>query len=352
MAPSFDFASSLLCTEDNTVFDESHNNGGTMMSMMGMCEDTWSPRKRHFDEEPDELPLLSDESLAMMVEKECQHWPGLRCLNKLQTGDLDFGARMEAVDWILKVRSHFGFGPLCGYLSINYLDRFLCAYELPKGRVWTMQLLAVACLSLAAKLDETEVPISLDLQVGESKFLFEAKTIQRMELLVLSTLKWRMQAITPFTFLDYFLCKINDDQSPLRSSIMRSIQLISSTARGIDFLEFKPSEIAAAVAMYVMGETQTVDAGKATSFLIQHVEKERLLKCVKMIQELSCNSGSAKDSSASVTCLPQSPIGVLDALCFSYKSDDTNAGSSVNSSHNSPVAKRRKLNKTCGADLL
>ena len=50
-----------------------------------------------------ELPLLSDESLAMMVEKECQHWPGLRCLNKLQTGDLDFGARMEVVDRILKV---------------------------------------------------------------------------------------------------------------------------------------------------------------------------------------------------------------------------------------------------------
>jgi len=34
-----------------------------------------------------------------------------------------------------------------------------------------MQLLAVACLSLAAKLDETEVPLSLDLQVGKC-FLF------------------------------------------------------------------------------------------------------------------------------------------------------------------------------------
>ena len=42
---------------------------------------------------------------------------------------------------------------------------------------------------------------------------------------------------------------------------------------GIDFLEFKPSEIAAAVAMYVMGETQTVDTGKAISVLIQLVEK-------------------------------------------------------------------------------
>jgi len=70
--------------------------------------------------------------------------------------------------------------------------------------------------------------------VGESKFIFEAKTIQRMELLVLSTLKWRMQSITPFTFLDYFLYKINGYQSPLKSSVMRSIQLISSTAIGID----------------------------------------------------------------------------------------------------------------------
>ncbi|KAK7352989.1 hypothetical protein VNO80_18421 [Phaseolus coccineus] len=347
MAPSFDCVSSLLCSEDSTVFDESHYGGTTM----GVYEDIWRPRRRYFDE-PDELPLLSDECLAMMVERECQLWPGVRYLNRLQTGILDLGARKEAIDWIHKVRSHFGFGPLCGYLSINYLDRFLSAYELPKGRVWTMQLLAVACLSLAAKVDETEVPVTLDLQVGESKLIFEAKTIQRMELLVLSTLKWRMQSITPFTFLDYFLYKINGDQSPLKSSVMQSIQLISNTARGIDFLEFKPSEIAAAVAMNVMGEAQTVDTGEAISVLIQHVKKERLLKCIKMIQELSSNSGSVKDSSGSVTCLPQSPIGVLDALCFSHKSDDTNDGSCANSSHSTPDAKRRKLNKTCGAELL
>ena len=68
-----------------------------------------------------------------------------------------------------------------------------------------------------------------------------------------------------------------------------------------------------------------------------------------MIQELSSNSGSAKDTGASVS-VPCSPIGVLDAVCLSYKSDDTNAGSYANSSHNSPDAnKRRKLNNTCAA---
>ncbi|MED6161558.1 hypothetical protein PIB30_061936 [Stylosanthes scabra] len=329
-------------------------------------DDSWRPRcynnkkGRNFDgdDEADGYPLQSDECVAVMVEKECQHWHGgASYFNSLQTGDLDFGARNEAIHWIEKVRVHFGFGPLTEYLAINYLDRFLSSYELPKGRAWTLQLLAVACLSIAAKMDETEVPFTLDLQVGESRFVFEAKTIQRMELLVLSTLRWRMKAITPFSFIDYFLSKINDDnQSPssLRSSISRSIQLILSTARGIEFLEFKPSEIAAAVAISVTGETETVDTEKATSVLIQHIEKERVIKCVELIKELSLNIVNVNNQNggfSSVPCgVPQSPIGVLDALCFSYKSDESNAGSCASSSHTTPDPKRRKLNKTCGSE--
>lgn len=30
-----------------------------------------------------------------------------------------------------QANAHFSFGPLCSYLSVNYLDRFLSAYELP-----------------------------------------------------------------------------------------------------------------------------------------------------------------------------------------------------------------------------
>ena len=37
--------------------------------------------------------------------------------------------------------------------------------HLQQNKAWTMQLLAVACLSLAAKMEETEVPLSVDLQV-------------------------------------------------------------------------------------------------------------------------------------------------------------------------------------------
>lgn len=40
-------------------------------------------------------------------------------------------------------------------------------------------------------------------QVEQTKYVFEAKTIQRMELLLLSTLKWKMHPVTPLSFLDH-----------------------------------------------------------------------------------------------------------------------------------------------------
>lgn len=38
---------------------------------------------------------------------------------------------------------------------------------LQKGKAWMTQLVSVACLSLAVKMEETEVPLILDLQVKE-----------------------------------------------------------------------------------------------------------------------------------------------------------------------------------------
>ncbi|KAI8550282.1 hypothetical protein RHMOL_Rhmol06G0092900 [Rhododendron molle] len=352
MAPSFDCAAStLLCSEEHiSMFADEFENG----DMIEDFEPVWhhrnngtNNRNKEFDGESwlTGLPVLSDECLALMVKRECEHLPRRDYLNRLRNGDLDLGARREAVEWIGKVVAYFNFGPLCAYLSIIYLDRFLSVYQLPKGKAWMMQLLAVACLSIAAKMEETEVPLSLDLQVGESKFVFEARTIQRMELLVMSTLKWRMKSVTPFSFIDHFLRKINGDKIPLRSSIFLATQLILSTIKGIDFLQFRPSEVAAAAAISVAGESETVDTETSISLLIEHVEKEKVIKCVEMIQETSLISATMKGTSASNQSVPQSPIGVLDAACMSYKSDDTTVGSCANSTHNTPDTKRRKLNR-------
>ncbi|KAH0680222.1 hypothetical protein KY284_021307 [Solanum tuberosum] len=353
MAPSMDCAvSSLLCAEDNSsIFCNEDDDVGFGFVEEVVVEDIWYPRIHRNGQENRKLfngeefytgvPLQSDECLVLMIGKECEHMPAVDYLERLRNGDLDIGARDEILDWIAKVHSQFNFGPMCAYLAVNYLDRFLSAYDLPKEKAWMMQLLGVACLSIAAKMEETDVPLSLDLQGGDAKFVFEAKTIQRMELLVLTTLKWRMQAITPLSYIDYFIKKINNDQI---SSINKSVELILSTLKGIHFLEFKPSVIAAAVAISFAVKTETVDSDKALSALVQHVQKDKLMKCIELIQELSLASDLVKvPIASSITSVPQSPIGVLDAACLSYRTDGSGVESRSNSSHNSPV-KRRKLN--------
>ncbi|KAF5185967.1 Cyclin-d3-1 [Thalictrum thalictroides] len=357
MAPSFDCAAaaSLLCAEDNNsliCFDDSDYGEPIHDEFVGAWHQennlNFNQNQSFFHNGDFSLmgfSLHSEENIGLMVEKESDHLPRNDYLKRLQNWDIDLGMRKEAVEWISKVHAHYSFGPLSAYLSINYFDRFLSSNELPKGKAWMMQLLAVACLSLAAKMEETEVPLSLDLQVGDSRFVFEAKTIQRMELLVLSTLNWRMQAITPFSFIDYFLWKFNDSQPPPRLSISLSIDLILSTLKGIDYLKFRPSEVAAAVAISVLGEIHTVEIEMAAFCFNQLVQKEKVLKCIEFIRDVSLISASVKGAhSASIPSVPQSPIGVLDAACLSYKSDET-VGSCASSSHSSPEAKRRKLNQ-------
>jgi cyclin D1/2/4, plant len=161
-------------------------------------------------------------------------------------------------------------------------------------------------------------PISLLLdpvgqQAGDARYVFEAKTIQRMELLVLSTLKWRMQAVTPLSYVDYFLHRLRGGAAPSRRAVLRSAELILCIARGeqrpgssqfspsgvfflpsckphrrIPFrpvwrrccyervagthcLDFRPSEIALAVAATVAGEERAVDIDRAFTHRVHKV---------------------------------------------------------------------------------
>ncbi|XP_021758846.1 cyclin-D4-1-like [Chenopodium quinoa] len=311
---------------------------------------------------PEEQSIDDDEAFASMVERESCYFPREDYLFRFRFGDLNFAARTDAFDWIFKAHSYYSFGPLSFCLAVNYLDRFLSTRELPSGKAWAVQLLAVACLSIAAKLEETSVPQSVEFQVEDPKFVFEAKTIKRMELMVLDTLNWKMNAVTPCSFIDYSLkklCDYHNDNFYLSSSsnvVNRSMQLISSIIRGIDFLEFKPSEIAAAVAISVTAEIQSLDIDKACSCFI-HLDKGRVKRCVDMIKENAVNN---RNGNVGVVVVPQSPIGVLEAGCFSYKSDELTTtttttvvavGSCANSSQITGI-KRKKLDTSSSSPKL
>ncbi|KAL8162384.1 hypothetical protein V2J09_013873 [Rumex salicifolius] len=350
MSPSIVSAAlNLYCTEDNaTIFEEVES--GVVSELISI-----NPQLIPLESDYRILsflvlsPLQREEFLDDLFKREIQHLPCKDYLKRFRSSELDSNARKKAIDWITKVHSHYNFGPLTWYLSINYMDRFLSTYELPEN-VWIMQLLAVACLSLAAKVEEVDVPLSLDFQIGKPRFVFEAKTIQEMELLVLNTLEWRMQSVTPFNFLDYFLYKIFGDQMPPMCFLSRATQLIISTTKGIDFLEFMASEIAAAVIISVAVETQTIqDIYKAICLVSGRLKEEVVIKCVKMIQSSSSMTAIRSDyeinGGGSVSSVLECPTSLSSRMDDAVAAEDDDGEFSANSKLDCSVrnSKMRKL---------
>lgn len=105
--------------------------------------------------------LCEDEELVSLFSKEEIN----NIHSKLESNPLMAGARRQAVDWMLRVNAHYSFSALTAVLAVNYFDRFLCGFDVQGDKPWMTQLAAVACLSVAAKVEETHVPLLLDFQV-------------------------------------------------------------------------------------------------------------------------------------------------------------------------------------------
>ncbi|KAI3715964.1 hypothetical protein L6452_22961 [Arctium lappa] len=223
--------------------------------------------------------------------------------------------RQDSINWILNAHAHYNFQPITAILSVNYFDRFLsfAAAFLPNNNGWAFQLLSVACLSLAAKMEEPEVPLLLDLQVSEPRFVFEPKTVQRMELCVMAKLNWRLRSITPFDFLHYFIFKL-----PLSSHTnelqfqSKCSDLILNTIRVVDFLKFQPSVIAAAAVISAAGEGVDVPEN-----YYEKVNKEMVRSCHQLMEEYLVDTCPSADHKVRKQWRsehpPSSPDAVLDA---------------------------------------
>jgi cyclin D1/2/4, plant len=53
-----------------------------------------------------------------------------------------------------------------------------------------------------------------------------------MEIFVLRSLKWRMQAVTPFSFISYFLDKFNEGKPPSFAVASWCAKIIIATQKG------------------------------------------------------------------------------------------------------------------------
>ncbi|CAG7885386.1 cyclin-D5-1 isoform X1 [Brassica rapa] len=166
------------------------------------------------------------------------------------TSSLD---RLIAIDWILTTRTRFGFQHQTAYIAISYLDLFLQKrfIGLQKDESWAIRLLSVASLSLAAKMEERVVP-GLSQYPQDQDFVFKPDVIRKTELLILSTLDWKMSLITPFHYLNYFLAKISPDRNQSVSKelvLLRSSESLLALTKEISVTDYRQFVVAAATTL-------------------------------------------------------------------------------------------------------
>ncbi|KAH1264399.1 Cyclin-D1-1 [Glycine max] len=265
----------------------------------------------------DSSPPSEAESIAGFMEDERNFVPGFEYLNRFQSRSLDASAREESVAWILK-----------------------------KTNGWPLQLLSVACLSLAAKMEESLVPSLLDLQVEGAKYVFEPKTIRRMELLVLGVLDWRLRSVTPFSFLDFFACKLDSTGTFTGFLISRATQIILSNIQEASFLAYWPSCIAAAAILHAANEIPNwslVRPEHAESWC-EGLRKEKIIGCYQLMQELVIDNNQRKPPKV----LPQLRVTISRPIMRSSVSSFLASSSSPSSS--SLSCRRRKLNNSLWVD--
>ncbi|PUZ69800.1 hypothetical protein GQ55_2G141500 [Panicum hallii var. hallii] len=275
----------------------------------------------------DELPALFEahrakEGVVLAAEGEEDGYGGA-------------AGREAAVGWACRAAARLGFSALTAALAAAYLDRcFLSGGALRLGdRPWMARLAAVACVALAAKVEETRVPLLLDLQLCAAAgpdadpadaYVFEAKTVRRMELLVLSALGWRMHPVTPFSYLQPLLA-----DAAMRLHNCEGVLL--AVMADWRWPRCRPSAWAAAALLATAGGG---DDDSDLLALINAPEYEAA-ECARIISEATgmsflAGAGGAgagnkrKHATARMYSPPLSPSGVIGALsCFSCESSSS-----------------------------
>ncbi len=105
------------------------------------------------------LPVLYFTLPGIVYMKHIYTVPNLVC----------FGNKWLAlsISVVLQAAEYHNFGYHTSALAVNLLDRFMAAQPTSDEELWTLQLAAVACLSIAAKMEEGIMPADIaELQAG------------------------------------------------------------------------------------------------------------------------------------------------------------------------------------------
>ncbi|KAF3655053.1 hypothetical protein FXO37_16140 [Capsicum annuum] len=142
---------------------------------------------------------------------------------------------------------------------IQEIRRHAIHYILRVGQYRMVRLISVACLSLAAKMDESRenVPPLSHYPVGT--FGINVDHIRKMELMILGDFRWDMRYVTPFNFIRFFLSSFARDVPSRYLTRMRIYEIVLSVLQGGRLMNHRPSVIAAAATLLAVNGNLTIE---------------------------------------------------------------------------------------------
>ncbi|XP_058075796.1 putative cyclin-D6-1 [Magnolia sinica] len=183
-------------------------------------------------------------------------------------------------------------------------------------------ILSISYISLASKMKKST--FSLTSFQSEEGIIFDTQAIQRMELLILGVLKWRIRSVTPFAFLLFFLSFFKQNDPPLKQALKAmATEIVFKAQNEVKILEHKPSE--SLLQHYSLLPTsfpplQFPCFQKGISSCV-YINKEKLLDCYNLMQ------GVVMDGYESILLDEvwslETPVNVLDRHSLSLESKKT-----------------------------
>ncbi|CDP02596.1 unnamed protein product [Coffea canephora] len=263
---------SLLCEEDESCFTLNNESDETLCQCCIF----------EYDDEYIEMLIHKESDLQSNTNKS------LCNSSNDETDEQSWSkrARLHAVQWILDTRALFGLHFQTAYLSLIYFDGFFSKRSVEDGKLWAIRLLSIACLSLAAKMEEYKAPALSDYHIDECNF--EGRLIQKMELLVLDALEWKMNVLTPFLYFRYFIAKFYGESRP-KGLMSRAIELTLAMLKDISLVKYPPSMIAAVAVLAACDSQLTM---KMLEFKLSIISswgsshKENVLLCYNLMREI------------------------------------------------------------------
>ncbi|XP_078436027.1 CYCLIN D7;1 [Wolffia australiana] len=198
--------------------------------------------------------------------------------------------RFKAARWIVLTHRQLDLTLGTAFSALNFFDRFFSMYSHLNWEGWMMELLTVACLTIAAKAEEALISSLHSLPAEGLEHTFHPSTIQQMELTVLTALDWRLNCVTPFSFASSLShrweASLRHHLRPLARD--RAAEMLTGAALDFEFLQFSPFAVALSAARRAIEELALPDSAAIISDLTRLVPPEligELEPCHRCMEE-------------------------------------------------------------------